>query len=162
MKYFKLIVNLLLYHHRTTLYTCFFRSTPKTLKTLYLTSVNWDPLRLSQKNQFKLEPIDLASIQVYYIIINNFSSVFFSQKFGPTTFLSFWEIFTFFLRNFRISYFTKIYLSRKRAWNVISRKKRTFSQNAKFSAINNLLLQNDLPSLLETLAHANSICIKFT
>ena len=38
MKYFKLIVNLLLYHHRTTLYTCFYRSTPKTLKTLYLTS----------------------------------------------------------------------------------------------------------------------------
>ena len=39
MKYFKLNVNLLIYHHRTTLYTCFFRSTPKTLKTLYLTSV---------------------------------------------------------------------------------------------------------------------------
>jgi len=41
MKYFKLIVNLLLYHHRTTLYTCFFRSTPKTLKTLYVTSVEY-------------------------------------------------------------------------------------------------------------------------
>ena len=40
MKYFQLNVNLLLYHHKTTPYTCFFRSSLKTLKTLYLTSVD--------------------------------------------------------------------------------------------------------------------------
>ena len=39
MKYFQLNVNLLLYHHKTTPYTCIFRSSLKTLKTLYLTSV---------------------------------------------------------------------------------------------------------------------------
>ena len=39
MKYFQLNVNLLLYHHRLTPHTCFFRSSSKILKTLYLTSV---------------------------------------------------------------------------------------------------------------------------
>ena len=38
MKYFQLNVNLFLYHHGLKPHTCFFRSSSKTQKTLYLTS----------------------------------------------------------------------------------------------------------------------------
>ena len=67
MKYFQLNVNLLLYHHKTTPYACFFRSSLKTLKTLYLTSA-----------KFLLIIIFLEMIEIFSYLLQtlSFKSVF--------------------------------------------------------------------------------------
>ena len=65
--YFQLNVNLLLYHHKTTPYACFFRSSLKTLKTLYLTSA-----------KFLLIIIFLEMIEIFSYLLQtlSFKSVF--------------------------------------------------------------------------------------
>jgi len=71
MKYFKLIMNLLLYHHRTTLYTCFFRSTPKTLNTLYLTSVRTMQIQASRSLSLNRRRIPRLILKMWRVIFTD-------------------------------------------------------------------------------------------